>query len=95
MPELVAMLLLSILCFRRPSKGQSCSWQVDGIGIDGSVFEVCTKCTRVRVYLVDRDGEPLSIYEFDKLDSSESTEDAVLREYKNNAGLIEIDNEDL
>lgn len=85
MIEFIALVALSLrLSLNKPVHRHV--WVLDGIGIDGSVFEVCQTCTRVRVYLVDRDGDPVGIYEFDKTDMGESTSDAVLREYESQEG---------
>lgn len=68
-------------------------WRIDGIGLDGSVFEVCESCTRVRIYLVDRDGEPISLREIDRLSKDETAEQAVLRVFRSQAEEPnEIDN---
>ena len=92
MPELLATLLLLIKGLKRRPVRHKHKWRVDGIGIDGSVFEVCELCTRVRVYLVDRNGEPLGICEIDRINEEESAENAIMRVYRNqSADVIDVD----
>ena len=76
MPELIAIsLVLVSLLIRRDQPER---WRVVGIALDGSVIEECSSRTRVRVYMIDRDGDPCGIAEISKR-PSESVEEAILR----------------
>jgi hypothetical protein len=85
----VASIVITALAWylRRPAKSV-CSFRLEGVMLDGSVIEVCDKCTRVRVYIVNRDGEPSSIVEMDRL-KGESAGDAILRVYREQHGGID------
>lgn len=62
-----------------------CRWETQGIMLDGGIIEACDRCTRVRVYMVDRDGSPLGIAELNRL-PDEDVGDAILRVYREQNG---------
>ena len=89
MPELIALsLVLVSLLIKRDQPER---WRVVGIGLGGSVIEECSSRTRVRVYMIDRDGDPCGIAEIPKR-ASESVEEAILRAYQDQNRDGGIDN---
>lgn len=58
-----------------------CSFEVKGIMRDGSVIEYCPKCTRVRLYIIDIDGEPVDLVEINRA-PGEDVGDAILRAHQ-------------
>lgn len=88
MPELIALILICVSLL--PKRSLSDHWRVVGIGLDGCIIEECSTCTRVRVFMIDRDGEPLGIVEIEK-SVDESAEHALLRVYREQNGDNDID----
>lgn len=90
MIELIATAaILAAHLIRRRKAG--CLWRLEGIALDGNIIEVCDRCTRVRVYMIDRDGAPLGIAEINRLEG-ETAGEAILRVYREqNGDDIEVD----
>lgn len=67
---------------RKPQVGaHECAFETKGIMRDGSVIEYCPGCTRVHVYIIDLDGEPVDIVEIERM-AGEEVGDAILRVYR-------------
>lgn len=58
-----------------------CFFRTEGIMLDGSIIEACPKCTRVRVFLIDLDGQPVDLVEINRL-KGESVGECMLRHHK-------------
>jgi hypothetical protein len=58
-----------------------CAFKTEGIMLDGSIIEACPKCTRVRVFLIDLDGQPVDLVEINRL-KGESVGECMLRHHK-------------
>ena len=83
---------LLTIAYLLKAKPKVCAFRPEGVMLDGSLIEVCDQCTRVRVYIIGRDGDPVEIVELDRLEG-ESAGDAILRVYREQHG--ELDRVDL
>jgi hypothetical protein len=84
MIELIALAAILVALFSKRRRTQ-CPWRLEGISLDGNVIEVCDRCTRVRVYMIDRDGSPLGIAEINRIEG-ETAGEAILRVYREQNG---------
>lgn len=85
MKALIAAVLVATLRSRLNHRAalrepHECLFETVGIMRDGSVIEHCPGCTRVHIYMITPDGEPLGIFEIQR-EPDEEVGDAILRAY--------------
>jgi hypothetical protein len=83
-----ALIVAAVALYMLRGGTRSCTYRLEGVMLDGSVIEVCESCPRVRVYIIDRDGEPAEIVELERVDG-ESAGEAILRVYRAQHGELD------